>query len=126
MNDVTTNAYRAKLAQAVAGTATLPKIATVVAGIGGLDVNGAPIVPSGNEGGLYHQVLSKAAPTPTFPTSTTAQFVIMINPGDLPAATPISEVGLFDSSGDFAAISTFYDKKTDGTTTMTFQINMQL
>ncbi len=126
MYDVTSNAYRAKMAQAVAGTGTLPPITTIVVGTGGLDANGNPIVPPGTEAGLYHQVLSKAAPAPTFPTLTTAQFTLTINPADLPANTQINEAGLIASDGTFAEHSTFYSKATDGTTTLTVQVQMQL
>lgn len=125
-NDITTDAYRAKLAQAVAGIISLPKIATIVVGDGGVDGTGTPKIPVGDEVELSHQVLSKAVGTPTFPTPTQAQFEIIVLPTDLLANIKISEVGLFDQDGTFAAISTFYAKATDGTTTMTIDVIVQL
>ena len=124
--DVTSDAYRAKLAQAVGSGAPVPKIATVVVGTGGQDQAGERKVPLGTDTSLFTQVLSKPTGAPTYPTPTSAQFTITINPGDLPANTKINEAGLIDNSGSFAAHSTFYAKATDGTTTMTINVAMQL
>lgn len=126
MYDLTMSAYRAKMAQAAGNGTAVPKIATIVVGKGGVDSNGNPIQPKDGETALYNQVLSKAAGTPTFPSSTQVQFSITINPGDLPSNTPISEIGLIDSAGTFAEHSTFTVKNTDGTTTMNLQVTMQL
>lgn len=123
-NDVSNQAYRAKLAQAVTGVA-LPAITTIVVGSGGVDGNGNPLSPSGTETGLYNQVLSKPAGTPTFVSSTLVQYTMTINPSDLPAGTPINEVGLKDSTGTLVTHSCFYSKNTDGTTTMTINAEMQ-
>lgn len=123
-NDVSNQAYRSKLAQAITGV-TLPAIATIMIGTGGVDGNGNPLSPSGTETGLYNQVLSKPAGTPTFISSTMVHYTITINPTDLPAGTPINEVGLKDSAGTLATHSTFYSKNTDGTTAMTINAQMQ-
>jgi len=123
--DITTNSYREKMAKAVAGTEALPKITTICVGTGGLDVSGNPKTPIGTETGLYNQVLTRSVGTPTFPTATQAQFELVISPTDLPANTQITEAGLFDEDGDFASISTFYIKATDGSTTMTIDVIMQ-
>lgn len=123
-NDVSNQAYRAKLAQAITGLA-LPPITTIMVGTGGVDGSGNPLSPSGTETGLYNQVLSKPAGTPTFISSTLVQYTITINPTDLPAGTPINEVGLKDSAGTLAEHSTFYSKQTDGSTTMTINAQMQ-
>lgn len=123
-NDVSNQAYRAKLAQAVTGVA-LPAIATIVVGSGGVDGSGNPLSPPGTETGLYNQVLSKAAGTPTLISSTCVQYTITINPADLPAGTNINEVGLKDSTGTLVTHSTFNSKQTDGSTTMTINAQMQ-
>lgn len=125
MYDVVTNYYRQKIAQASAGTATLPVITTIVVGTGGTDANGNPLQPSGSDTSLYNQVLSKATSAPAFPSQTSAQFSITVNPADLPSGNHINEIGLKDSTGALVAKSTFYDKITDGTTTMTFNIQPQ-
>ena len=126
MYDLTMSVYRAKLAQAVGNGTVVPKIATIVAGTGGVDANGNPIQPQDGEFALYNQVISKPAGTPVYVTSTQVQFELDINPGDLPAGTKINEIGLIDASGTFAEHSTFYTKQTDGTTTMKLQVVMQL
>lgn len=126
MYDVTMSAYRAKIAQAVGSGTALPKITTVVIGTGGVDANGNPIQPADGETHLYNQVLSKPPSSVTYPSSTQVQFTVTINPGDLPAGTKINEIGLIDSAGTFAEHSTFYTKQTDGTTTMTLSVTLQL
>jgi hypothetical protein len=125
MYDVTTNVYRQKISQAVAGAIALPTISTVVIGTGGVDGSGDPLTPAATDTGLYHQVLSKPVSGVTYPTSTSVQFSITVNPNDLPANTPINEIGLFDNAGDFVTHSTFYSKATDGSTTMTFNVQLQ-
>lgn len=126
MADITTDVYRQKIAKAVGGAGTVPAITTVVLGTGGQNSDETPKVPAGSVAGLYNQVLSKAAPAPTYPTATSVQFQITVNPADLPANTKINEIGFKASDGTFAGMSTFYAKATDGSTTMTFTGTLQL
>lgn len=125
MYDVTTTAYRQKVAQAVAAAITLPIVSTMVFGTGGVDANGNPLQPTGAESALYNQVLSKGALTVSYPTTTSVRFTGTINPTDLAANTNINEIGLKDNGGNLVAHSCFTSKPTDGTTTMTFNIDLQ-
>lgn len=126
MYDLTMSAYRAKMAQAIGGTKAVPKIATFVVGTGGVDANGNPIAPVDGETKLYNQVLSKPVTGPVYPTATSVQFSVEIDPADLPVKTPICEMGLIDAEGTFVYHGTFYVKNTDGTTTMPLTATLQL
>ena len=64
---VITAAGRRKLCRALAGDSPLPPLARMAWGNGGTDENGQPLATTGNEIGLYSELLSKEIGSHTCP-----------------------------------------------------------
>jgi hypothetical protein len=114
MASVKTNKYREKLAKALAGTATLPKLVKIQLGTGGVDtVTGKPKTLTGTETALFNKVLEKVA-TVSFPTPYTCRLTISVD-ADLDGLVGqnINEAAVVDADGDLAAIKTFTNKGMD-------------
>lgn len=112
-NSTKTKIGREKAAQAISNKNTNAEIVYMAFGSGGTDSNGAPKNLTGEETGLFNQVVVKPVEV-AYPTSTTARFSGVINSDvDGLVGTKINEVGLIDSDGDFIAIKTFTDKELD-------------
>ena len=82
---VITTVGRRKLCMAHAGDAPLPKIAKMAWGDGGVDENGQPLGATGNEIGLYHQLLEKDIESHTYVNDeqTTCRYTSTLEGGEL-------------------------------------------
>ncbi len=105
---------RKKLCMAHSGAAQLPPITKMAWGNGGVDDRGEPIATTGNEVGLYNELLSKEIESYTFTndTKTTCRYTATLEAAEL-TGEEISEMGLFDSEGDMVAYRTFLRKGKD-------------
>lgn len=111
---VITAVGRKKLCMAHAGDALLPKIAKMAWGNGGVDETGQPIATTGNEIGLYNQLLEKDIESHEYVNGeqTTCRYTSPLEAGEL-NGEEISELGLFDEEGDLIAYRTFMRKGKD-------------
>lgn len=104
---------RKKLCRAHAGDGTLPAIVKMAWGNGGVDENGYPIDTTGNEIGLYNQLLEKNIEFHTYnEDQTTCMYGATLEAGELDGEE-ISEMGLFDADGDLVVYRTFGRKWKD-------------
>ena len=105
---------RKKLCMAHAGDATLPKIAKMVWGDGGVDEHGTPRATTGNEVGLYNKLLEKEIESHNYVNEekTTCRYRSTLEKGEL-TGKEISEMGLLDADGDLIAYRTFLRKGKD-------------
>lgn len=112
---VTTAIARKKLCMAHAGDRELPAIAKMAWGNGGVDENGQPIATTGNEVGLYNQLLAKDIESHEYVNDgqTTCRYTATLEAEEL-AGEEISEMGLFDAEGDLVSYRTFLRKGKDG------------
>ena len=111
---VVTTIGRKKLCMAHAGDAFLPAITNMAWGKGGVDENGQPIATTGNEIGLYQELLVKDIESHTYvgDTQTTCRYTATLEAGELDGEE-ISEMGLYDAEGDLVAYRTFMRKGKD-------------
>lgn len=111
---VITMVGRRKLCMAHAGDVALPKIAKMAWGDGGVDENGQPLGATGNEIGLYHQLLEKDIESHTYVNDeqTTCRYTSTLEAGELDGKE-ISEMGLFDEEGDLIVYRNFLRKGKD-------------
>lgn len=115
---VITAVGRMKLCKAHAGDITLPKIAQMAFGDGGLEADGQPKATTGNEAGLYKELLRRNVDKHSFSdgsngeTETTCRYTHFLNKTDL-GNKVISEMGLYDEDGDLVAYKTFLGKGKD-------------
>lgn len=111
---VITAAGRRKLCRALAGDSPLPPLARVAWGNGGTDENGQPLATTGNEIGLYNELLSRDIESHAYPDEgeTTCKYRTVLGEGDL-SGEMISEIGLFDTEGDLVVYRTFLPKGKD-------------
>lgn len=111
---VITEAGRKKLCMAHAGDMELPAITKMAWGNGGVDEAGQPIVTTGNEIGLYHQLLSKNIESHDYVNEgqTACRYTATLEAGELDGEE-ISEMGLYDAEGDLVAYRTFLRKGKD-------------
>lgn len=113
---------RKKMVQARAGAITLPPIAGMVFGTGGVDEAGMPVAPSGSDEGLRQEIFRKELDSYTFMDDTTCRYLCTLEVGECDNEE-ISEIGLYDSEGDITAIKTFKKKGKDSDLEMTFRID---
>ena len=113
-NGVITLTGRKKFCKAHAGDMTLPVITHMAWGDGGVDENGIPKTASGNEIGLYQELMKKEIETHVYldETETTCRYTATLEKGEL-TGSEISEMGLFDAEGDLIAYRTFMRKGKD-------------
>nr|DAM53995.1 MAG TPA: tail-collar fiber protein [Caudoviricetes sp.] len=111
---VITETGRKKLCMAHAGDGSLPKIAKMVWGDGGVDEKGAPKATTGTEVGLYNKLLEKAVEGHSYVNEkkTTCRYKATLEKGEL-TGKEISEMGLLDADGDLIAYRTFTRKGKD-------------
>lgn len=121
-NLVITAKAREKLVKARAGDITLPAIVGMAFGDGGVDAGGTPIPPSSSATALTHELLRKAVSGHSFPVATTCRYVCTLAENEL-VGKNISELGLYDSSGDLVCIKTFTPKGKDGDIELTFNVD---
>lgn len=105
---------RKKICKAHNGDITLPVIAKMAWGDGGVDENGIPKTATGNEIGLYNELLKKDIEKHVYVNEeeTTCRYTATLEKGEL-TGKEISEMGLFDEEGDLIAYRTFMRKGKD-------------
>ena len=125
-NSIITKARRIALAKLTAGVIdTIPPVAFIALGDGGVNESGEPIAPDVEQEALTHEDGRYAVQKPVaFPVETTARFVIVI-PEDEQAKTKFSEMGLVDTEGNFVAIKTMYVKQKDDDVEFSFTFDME-
>ena len=111
---VITAAGRKKLCRAHAGDGTLPAITKMAWGNGGVDETGQPISTTGNEIGLYNELLVKDIESHAYVNAgeTTCRYTATLEAGEL-SGEEISEMGLYDADWDLVAYRTFLRKGKD-------------
>lgn len=105
---VITKIGRKKICMAHAGDITLPKIVKMAFGDGGVDAQGIEKKPTGNETGLFNELLQKEIKKRVYKEGTdktTCQYYAELEVGECTGAY-ISEIGLIDEEGDLIAIRT--------------------
>lgn len=111
---VITAVGRKKLCMALAGDASLPVIAQMAWGDGGVDTDGQPLGATGNEVGLYNELLVKDVESHEYINTeqTTCRYSGALEAGEL-SGNEISELGLYDADGDLIAYRNFLRKGKD-------------
>ena len=111
---VITATGRKKLCMALAGDALLPVIAKMAWGDGGLDSDGQPLGATGNEIGLYNELLVKDVESHEYidDGQTTCRYSGTLEAGEL-SGKQISEMGLYDADGDLISYRNFLPKGKD-------------
>lgn len=111
---VITEVGRKKLCMALAGDISLPVIARMAWGDGGLDENGQPLGATGNEISLYNELLVKDVESHEYVNAeqTTCRYAATLEANEL-SGKEISEMGLYDSDGDLIAYRNFLRKGKD-------------
>lgn len=111
---VITGVGRKKLCEAHAGTSTLAPITQMAFGDGGVNENGVPKTTTGDETGLYNELMRKNVETPVYVNDghTTCRYSATLEDNEL-VGKEISEVALYDSDGDMVMIQTFTRKGKD-------------
>lgn len=125
-NSIITKMRRIALAQLTAGVIdTIPPVAFIALGDGGVNEDGEPIAPDIEQSALTHEVCRYAVQQPpSFPIETTARFTAII-PEEEQAGIKFSEMGLVDTEGNFAAIKTMYIKQKDDDVEFSFTFDME-
>lgn len=112
-NTVITNTRRVALCRVTSGAdGTLPPIAQVAFGTGGVDGEGAVVPPTADQTGLRQEVGRYAIEETDYPIPTTARYTVTIPAGDL-GGEMISEAALVDSEGRLCAIRNMLPKGKD-------------
>ena len=109
---VTTKAKK-KMVEARAGIATLPKITGMAFGTGGVNSSGTIINHTAGQNALYNEVYRQAVDGYTVISDTVIRYPCTIAAGSITDGTSISEIGLYDSAGDFVALKSFHAKGID-------------
>ena len=111
---VITAVGRKELCMAHAGDIELPVITQMAWGSGGADETGQPIDTTGNEIGLYQELLRKDIESHSYVNEgkTTCRYTATLEAGELDNSY-ISEMGLYDEDGDLVAYRTFMRKGKD-------------
>lgn len=113
-NGVITAVGRKKLCKAHCGDISLPPITDMAWGNGGVLEDGQPKEATGNEIGLYNELLKKKIEAYNYVNDgeTTCRYTAALEKGEL-TGCEISEMGLFDEEGDLVAYRTFLRKGKD-------------
>lgn len=111
---VITAVGRKKLCMALAGDASLPVITKMAWGDGGVDSDGQPLGATGNEIGLYNELLVKDVESHEYINTeqTTCRYSGTLEADEL-SGEEISEMGLYDADGDLIAYRNFLRKGKD-------------
>lgn len=123
-NVIITKKSRQKLVQARAGAITLPKVAGMAFGNGGVDSNGNIIPPTETQEALTNELYRKEIDSYGFPegTDTTCRYECTLTESEL-AGEEISEIGLYDEEGDIICIKTFTRKGKDDDVEQTYVLD---
>ena len=97
--------YRRKnLTQITSGAvSTIPKVAYIALGTGGVDEGGQIITPSEEQTELKAEVGRYPIEAVEYPVETTARYTIIVPVGELDGAA-ISEMGIIDEAGGLCSI----------------------
>ncbi len=121
-NVIITRKARENLVKARAGAIQLPKIVGMAFGNGGVDAEGVVIPPTEEQSGLANEIFRKEIDGYSFPEDTTCRYECTLAESEL-AGEEISEVGLYDESGDVVCIKTFMRKGKDGDVEQTYTLD---
>lgn len=113
---------REKLCKAHAGDISLPKIAQMAFGNGGLHENGEVRPTTGEEVSLQNELLKKDIDGHVYPELTTCRYTVRLTKEEL-ANESISEQGLLDEEGDLIAYKTFLAKGKDADMEFVFDMD---
>lgn len=113
---------REKLCSAHAGDRTLPKLKYIAYGDGGVDEQGTPILPTGEEVSLRNELFREEIDEHEYPILTTCEYKHELSKIEL-ANVYLSELGIFDEEGDLIIYKTFLRKGKDDD--MLFQFSIQ-
>lgn len=121
---VITATGRKKLCKAHAGDGELPKIVQMSWGDGGISESGEVKETTGNEIGLYNELLRKDIKTHKYidETETSCRYTATVEKNEL-TGKELSEMGLFDEAGDLIAYKTFMKKGKDEDIPMVFDMD---
>lgn len=123
-NVIITRKSRQKLVKARAGALTLPKVAGMAFGNGGVDEDNNIISPVETQEELKNELYRKGIDKYEFPegTDTTCRYECTLTESEL-AGEEISEIGLYDEEGDIICIKTFTRKGKDDDVEQTYVLD---
>ena len=119
---IVTNVGRNKTLRARAGEITLPKIAGVAFGDGGVDDSGNVRTPLSSQTALNNELLRKEISDHEFISESQCRYTVTLSVHEL-AEVNISELALYDEDGDLIAIKNFLPKGKDSDIEMDFSID---
>ena len=116
--------YRRKsLSQITSGAVnTIPKVAYIALGTGGVDEGGQIITPSEDQTELKAEAGRYPIDKVEYPVETTARYTVTVPEADL-SGTAISELGLLDEEGNLCAVRNCSPKIKDADEEFTFQFD---
>lgn len=121
-NVVITRNARMKLVKARAGAITLPKVAGMAFGNGGVNAEGTVIEPPDFQETLAHELYRKPVDGYSFPEDCICRYECTLLENEL-AGEEISEIGLYDEDGDIVCIKNFTRKGKDDDVTQTYVLD---
>lgn len=117
---IVTEYRRRSLCQITSGKiSTLPPIAHVVLGGGGLDEDGTVKIPDAKQTALNQELGRYKVDEPQYPEDTTARYTVTVPEDELVGAV-ISEAALADAEGNLCAIRNMLPKGKDEGVAFTF------
>lgn len=122
-NSVITLYRRKNLAKITSGAITsIPKIAYIALGDGGVGEDGQVIAPSEDQTALKSEIQRYPVDPVVYPVETTARYSITVAENDL-AGEAISEMGLLDEEGELCVVRNCSPKIKDSGEQFTFEID---
>lgn len=121
-NVVITRNARMKLVKARAGAITLPKVAGMAFGNGGVNEDGTVIEPPDTQTALAHELYRKPVDGYSFPENCICRYECTLLESEL-AGEEISEIGLYDEDGDLVCIKNFTRKGKDDDVEQTYVLD---
>jgi len=121
-NVIITKKARENMVKARAGAITLPVVAGMVFGSGGVGSDGTVIKPVSSQSTLAKELYRKEINSYEFTDETTCRYTCTLTEPEL-AGEYISEIGLYDENGDILCIKNFTGKGKDNDMEMTFTID---
>ena len=119
---VVTLKAKKKMMKARAGEITLPKIAGMAFGNGGVDSAGSVIKPAETQTALNGELLRKELDSYSFQSDTKCRYTCILRNDEL-VGSYISEMALYDEDGDLVAIKNFLPKGKDSDLEITMQMD---
>ena len=121
LNTIITVKARENMAKSRAGDLSLPAIAGMAFGDGGVS-GGTVITPTASQTTLNHELYRKAITSHEYVSSTTCRYYCTLTTSEM-VGTSISEIGLYDANGDLVTIKNFLPKGKDSDIELTFYID---